>query len=42
MTRILTNSLAAVAAVVMAFTSLTAITTVPAQSPVAVATPLLA
>lgn len=42
MTRTLVNTLAAVAAVVMALTSLTAVTTVPARNPVAVAAPVLA
>lgn len=42
MTRMFNNSLAAVAAVVVALTSLSAITSVPVQNTVAVAAPLLA
>jgi hypothetical protein len=42
MTNLLNNSLAAVAAVVIALTSLSAITSVPVQTGVAIAAPLLA
>lgn len=42
MTRLFNNSLAALAAVVIAFTSLSAITSVPAQQHVAIAAPVLA
>ena len=42
MSNLLNTTLAAVAAVVITLTSLSAITTVPAQSGVAVAAPLLA
>ncbi len=42
MSNLLNNTLAAVAAVVISLTSLSAITTVPAQSSVAIAAPVLA
>lgn len=42
MTRFINNSLAAMAAVVIAISSLAAITSVPVQHTVAVAAPLLA
>lgn len=42
MTRFMTNSAAALAAVVLAVSSLAAITSVPVQQSVAIAAPLLA
>lgn len=42
MTRMLNNSLAAVAAMMIALTSLSAITSVPVQQGVAIAAPVLA
>lgn len=42
MTNLLSNSLAAIAAVVIALTSLSAVTSVPVQQGVAIAAPMLA